>query len=105
MLWKTPINGDTTGVYKYRVEPGNANNSMLIRRLTEDVPNLSGMMPLQWDPESDWPTKKDEYINNVRNWINAGAPDMFGNIPVEGDLQPQLSGIVAFSRWEYHPSL
>lgn len=96
LLWKAPINLDTTGAYDYRVEPGQADLSMLYRRLTVDVPNLSGMMPLQTDPDSDWPEKRLEYLQNIKTWIDNGAPDMFGNVPQIGDLQPQLSGVVAF---------
>ena len=96
LLWKAPILPDPAGPYDYRVEPGNADYSMLVHRMTATFANNSGMMPLQVDPDSDWPTKSAEYIDNIKTWINNGAPDMFGNLPQQGNLQPQLAGIVAF---------
>jgi len=97
LLWKTPINLDSSGPYNYRVEPGNADFSMLYHRMTVEFGNNSGIMPLAVDPDSDWPEKKNEYLENIRTWINNGAPDMFGNLPQEGNLQPQLAGVVAFA--------
>ena len=60
-----------------RVVPGNPDQSMLMYRLTQFLPNSSGIMPLQVEPDSDWNEKKDEYINNIRTWILNGAPDEF----------------------------
>lgn len=92
------IANDVGGTYSYRVAPGNANLSFLIARLTIDIPNTSGVMPLELEPESDWPTTETAYISHIENWINNGAPDMFGNLAgdANGDFPPQVTGIVAF---------
>ena len=59
-----------------RVVPGNADMSMLVFRLTGDLSNSSGRMPLEVDPDSDWDEKREEYISNIRTWINNGAPNV-----------------------------
>ncbi len=62
-------NGDRT----LRVEAGAANLSMLIYRLEQDLENSSGLMPLAVEPDSDWPAKQAQYIEDIKAWINAGA--------------------------------
>ncbi len=90
-----PINkNDLAETYKYRVIPGDAENSMLYVRITKDLESLSGQMPLAVDPNSDWNSKKNQYINNVKNWINNGAKDEFGNDPVTLDNNPVFSGVL-----------
>lgn len=79
-----------------RVVPGDASNSMLLHRILEFIPGSQGKMPLTTDPGSDWPDKKITYIENIRNWINAGAKDQFGNSPTNIDFPPQLGGLIAF---------
>lgn len=76
----------------YMVEPYNADNSMLIKRITSFVPNTSGIMPLELLPESDYPTKKEQYIQDIKDWINDGAKDIFGNEANSINLRPQLNG-------------
>lgn len=90
---QTPIN-TSSGIYKYRVYPYKADSSILFHRL--NVAMGAGLMPLVIDPQSDWNAHKDEYILNVKNWINAGAKDMFGNYPTKGNKQPQITGFLAF---------
>lgn len=79
-----------------RVVPGSAATSMLLRRILEFIPGTQGKMPLLTDPGSDWPTKKNEYIQNITNWINNGAKDQFGKSPSDNDFMPQLAGILVF---------
>jgi hypothetical protein len=79
-----------------RVVPGDASKSMLLHRILEFIPGSQGKMPLTTDPGSDWPDKKEAYIENIRNWINAGAKDQFGNSPTNLDFPPQLGGLIAF---------
>ena len=92
------IANDASGSYTYRVEPGNSALSFLIARLTIDIPNTSGTMPLEIEPNSDWPIMADAYISQIENWIDIGAPDMFGNPAGNalGDFPPQVTGLVAF---------
>jgi len=75
----TVVKNDSLSPYAARVVPGDPDGSMLIRRLTADLPNSSGIMPLIVDPGSDWIPNKVAYIANIRTWITNGAKDMFGN--------------------------
>ena len=75
LVYQTPIKND--GNYSFRVEPYNAQGSILMARLRNMV---TPSMPIQIEPDSDWPQKKDQYINNIQTWINNGAPDIMGNV-------------------------
>jgi hypothetical protein len=87
LVYQTPIKND--GNYSFRVEPFNAQASVLKGRLK----NLLGpAMPIQVEPDSDWPQKKDQYINNIQTWINNGAPDIMGNIRQVNYPAPELLG-------------
>jgi len=91
LVW-ADIVSNTTPPKDYMVTPGNADNSVLLDRLTSFVPNTSGQMPLEVLPESNYPDKKDEYYQNIRDWINDGAKDIFGNAAITVNLRPQLNG-------------
>ncbi len=78
-----------------RVTPGNASTSMLIRRIMVDLGGNSGKMPLLTEPDSDWPSKKVEYIKNIENWINNGAINQDGDTPTSSNFPVQLKGIAA----------
>lgn len=93
MVYQKPIN-TSNGTFRYRVYPYKADSSILFHRL--NTPMGAGLMPLVIDPQSDWTGRKDEYILNIKNWINAGAKDMFGNYPNSGNKQPQVTGFLAF---------
>ncbi len=96
MVLQTVIQNDPQMTYTYRVEPGNAEKSLLHARLTTFLPETSGIMPLTVEPESDWEDKKQEYIQYIIDWINDGAKDPFGNTPSNSSLYPQVSGIKVF---------
>lgn len=83
--------------YSKRVVPGDAANSMLLHRLQTFIPGTQGKMPLSYDPGSDWPDKKNDYIQNIINWINDGAKDQFGNSALSYDFPPQMAGLIAFA--------
>ncbi len=80
-----------------RVIPSNAALSMLLHRINVFIPGSQGKMPLSLEPNSDWNDKKTEYIQNINNWINAGAKDQFGNSPANYDFAPQMGGMIAFA--------
>lgn len=82
--------------FSKRVVPGNASQSMLLHRILEFIPGSQGKMPLTTDPGSDWPEKKETYIDNIRTWINNGAKDQFGNSPSNIDFTPQMGGLLVF---------
>lgn len=87
---------EATGSYQYRVEPGHAERSMLILRLTKDIDGLSGIMPLYESPASCYSKNKVQYIEALKTWINNGAVDAFGNKPSLGNKEPELNGVMAF---------
>lgn len=93
LLYRKPIKNDSAGSFSARVMPGNADLSMLWYRLTVDLGGNSGIMPLVVDPGSKWLTKKAEYLNNIRTWINNGAKDPFGNPASLPDQPPQVLGM------------
>lgn len=73
------IANDATNSFEYRVVPGDSAASLLHERLLRFLPNSSGIMPLALENNSDWPSKKNEYIAAINSWILAGAPDVAGN--------------------------
>jgi hypothetical protein len=83
--------------FNLRVVPGDAAKSMLLHRLNVFIPGSQGIMPLTTDPGSDWTAKKNEYIQNISNWIKAGAKDQFGNAANSIDFIPQIGGLIAFA--------
>jgi len=91
------IKNNPAGDYNTRVKPGDADRSILWVRLLEDIDGQSGIMPLALEPDSDWEQKKDEYLDNIKQWINDGAKDMFGNPPLNGNLQPAMRGVAAYA--------
>ncbi len=97
LISRPVIKTDTLKLYTQRVVPGNADMSMLIQRLTIDLNGNSGLMPLVVEPGSDWNQKKDQYIQNIRNWINNGAKDFEGKDPQTADYPPQAEGMLAFN--------
>lgn len=96
LLYQPIIKNDPAGSFSVRVLPGDPAASVLMNRLKTDIDGQSGIMPLAVDPDSDWLARKEEYISAIEAWIQDGAKDMFGNAPVQGNLQPTLLG--AFAR-------
>jgi hypothetical protein len=90
LVYQPIIKNNTAGAFSYRVVPGNADASVLLVRLTTDIDGISGIMPLSVDPGSDYPVKKSEYIERIRQWIERGALDVLGNPPVSGPGQPKI---------------
>lgn len=97
LVYQPLISNDASGTFTYRVLPGDANMSILHERLINFIPNSSGIMPLSVDPGSDWDQKETTYIQNITNWINNGALDIYGNAPTAGNLQPEGVGVAVFS--------
>lgn len=69
--------------FVYRVIPYDVDNSWLIERLITEDPVL-GRMPLYAKPLND------TEMQHIKDWINAGCPDMNGNSAVFPNLQPQV---------------
>jgi len=101
--WNTLVNhpviaNDAAMSFNRRVVPGSVSSSFLYERLTVEIPNTSGMMPLEIDEESDFEERREEYLDAIATWIEAGAPDINGNTaPADGaSLPPQIHGFGAF---------
>jgi hypothetical protein len=85
------VANDEAGSFNHRVVPGNVDASFLHERLTVEIPNTSGMMPLAAEDDPSWNANSSFYIQKIRDWISAGAPDMAGNpAPSAGVNGPPL---------------
>lgn len=96
MVYQAPIKND--GTYEYRVHPGDADQSVLLARITGKITPL---MPFQIEPDSDWATKSNIYIEQIREWINNGAPDILGQNPELSNPKPRMAGVRAMSDGEW----
>lgn len=99
LVYQPVIANNQANSFEYRVIPGDHLSSWLHERLTVDVVNTSGMMPLVVDTATtDWIVQKSLYIQKIRDWIDAGAPDMYGNLPVSNvpNPAPLVYGMLAF---------
>lgn len=103
LVYQPVIKNNPQQSYQYRVMPGNASASVLINRVTVDIDGQSGIMPLSIDPNSDWPDLKQSYIAALRDWIDAGAPNQFGQLPSVGNQVPQMTGVIAFADAQITP--
>ena len=79
---------NTAQSFVYRVKPFDATLSWLHERITTNDKVL-GRMPLY---DTILPPHQ---ITQITNWINAGAPDLFGNVANVPNAEPQTFGIVA----------
>ena len=95
LVYQPPIKNDANNSFDYRVKPGNSIQSVLYHRLIVDIDGISGIMPLEY--EDDWDINKDEYIQNIKDWIDQGAKDMFGNSPTFPNDIPLGRGMVVFN--------
>ena len=86
LVYQPIIKNYVSNPLTHRALPYDANNSMIIRRLTEDIDGISGIMPLATEPDSDWEINKESYIAALNEWINAGCPDLFGNVASTTDF-------------------
>ncbi|MDX5325601.1 MAG: hypothetical protein LPK80_04995 [Bacteroidota bacterium] len=79
---------DTLGTFTYRVLPGDHENSWIHERLTTNDPSL-GRMPL-------YAPKLQYYeLQAIIDWIDGGAKDKFGDLPVYPNTLPEITSIFA----------
>ncbi len=98
LVYQPIIKNDLAGTYEYRVLPENTEASQLINRLTTDIDGSSGIMPLVIEPDSEWEQEKETLIQNIKDWISAGAKDLLGNQPVLNDNGlPGMLGVAGFA--------
>jgi hypothetical protein len=91
LVYQTPVKNTADSAFDYRVLPGDADNSMLMHRLT------TGDAQLQRMPATGSYLSTDQ-LDNIRTWINDGAKDMFGNAPGMPNSEPLIQGFVAFNQ-------
>ncbi|MCB0770907.1 MAG: hypothetical protein KDC00_10935 [Flavobacteriales bacterium] len=96
LVFHPVTSNNATESFVYRVVPGDVQASILHERLNVVIPNTSGIMPLGYAEDSDWPANAAAYRAAIDNWIATGARDMFGALPSEGNLEPQVAGMLAF---------
>ncbi len=96
LVFHPVIKNNPQNSFEFRVKPGSPVESVLWERLNTDIDGQSGIMPLVTDPGSDWDTQKSQYLNDIKDWIQNGAKDMFGNSPINGNLQPSMRGVIGF---------
>jgi hypothetical protein len=76
--------------FPYRVTPGNAALSMMYKRISEHEPPNFEQMP------SSGIALPDRQIELIKNWINDGAKDVYGNHASQTSIQPNCYGLVAY---------
>ena len=91
LVYQPVIKNDPDNSYTYRVVPKDVDASWLYYRVTTDDQTL-GRMPLYDNPLTEG------QLNALRDWINAGAPDMFGNSSTYPNTQPAITAIAAFNK-------
>lgn len=89
LVYHDVVKNDPGETYEFRVTPYDISGSMLYRRLTQDDPQLQ-----QMPATGNWLTAAE--LQNIQNWISAGAPDMFGNIGSLPNNEPIIVGYLAF---------
>ena len=80
---------DSLSFFRLRVIPFNADSSLLMERLTTTT---SDYMP------SNGNRLSGTDIDHIRTWINNGAKDQNGNIPVAPNLPPVITAIFAIDQ-------
>ena len=85
LVYHPVTKNDAEGSYKYRVVPGDAEASWIMRRVTTSDEVL-GRMPLYGEALSQ------EQIEAIRTWINNGAKDALNNDPAFPNLPPVVYG-------------
>ena len=108
LVYQPVIKNNSSQSYNYRVKPGESEKSVLYARLLADAndisifDNNSQVMPLTadivYDPEKShpWHGVKEQFIPHIKNWIDSGARDIFGNIPLEINNKPEMRGCIAY---------
>lgn len=93
LIFHPIIKNDPQGSFEYRVVPYDSDASVLMARLLYDIDGQSGIMPLE-SLDSDWDENREKYIEDIRKWINEGAPDVLGNTYSPVDNKPRVLGVV-----------
>jgi hypothetical protein len=93
LVHEPPIKND--GNFTYRVDPGSVETSVIMARLNNLI---SPPMPIQLEPDSDWFEKGDDYIDDIKTWIENGALDIMGEAPTLEAEQIKARGVFAMQK-------
>lgn len=85
LVYHPVTKNDDEGSFTYRVFPGKADESWIVRRVSTNDEVL-GRMPLYAEPLAA------NEIEALRLWINNGARDVQGNLPDLPNEQPTVNG-------------
>lgn len=88
LVYHDIVKNTADSAYALRVVPGDTGASMLWRRITR------GDAALQQMPATGQVVTATE-LSNIRTWIEDGARDMFGDLPVAPNGEPQILGYIA----------
>lgn len=95
LVYQPIVKNNEEGSFKYRVVPGKSNESVLYERITNCCfVNEDDRMPQDNIGEA----LDDELIELIKNWIDNGARDLFGNEPSLPDNLPNVSYFAAFNQ-------
>jgi hypothetical protein len=89
LVFHPVIKNTQDGRFQVRVKPFSVAESWLHHRVTTNDQVL-GRMPLYDNQLSAG------QVQAIEDWINAGAPDMFGHVSALPNTQPQFGGVAAF---------
>lgn len=89
LVFHPVVKNNAQNSYEVRVKPFDTDASWLFNRVTTDD-QILGRMPLYDNPLTSG------QIQSIKNWIGAGAPDMFGQVSALPNTQPQFEGVAAF---------
>lgn len=90
LVYAPLIKTDSTGFFKYRVQPGDTTKSWLHERLVTDDQVL-GRMPLYS------PALNADEMDRINTWILNGAPNTFGILPTLPNEPPSIEGFVVLN--------
>lgn len=90
LVYHKVVKNNSQKSFTYRVIPKDVANSWLIERLITEDPVL-GRMPLYANPLDE------TEMQHIKDWINAGCPDVNGNPAIFPNLQPQIKSRFALN--------
>lgn len=90
LVFQDVIKNTPNDDFPYRVTPGDASLSMMYKRIAEHQPPNFEQMPSSGVP------LPDRQIELIKNWINDGAKDIYGNNASQTSTQPNCYGLAAF---------
>ncbi|MEO1451097.1 MAG: hypothetical protein AAFV07_16325, partial [Bacteroidota bacterium] len=96
LVFQPVVKNTEDEAYDMRVVPFKPEESWLFNRVTTDD-QILGRMPLYDNPLTSG------QVEAISNWIDAGAPDMFGTVSAYPNTQPVIRGVAAFLEFQGVP--